>query len=160
LVVPGENEMTADDLAALEAEIARLEGDARAAIADDIRAARSLGDLKENAEYHDAKERQAHLETKILRLRDQRANAVVVSAVSEAGPAGVVSFGSRVRVVDESSGRESEYTLVAALEADAAAGKLSVDSPVARALRGRRAGDVASVETPRGARSLRILSVA
>jgi transcription elongation factor GreA len=155
--VPGENEMTAEDLAALEAEIARLEGDARAAIADDIRAARALGDLKENAEYHDAKERQAHLETKILRLREQRTNAVVVSASSEGG---AVSFGSRVRVVDEASGRESEYTLVAALEADAAAGKLSVDSPVARALRGRRAGDVAVVETPRGARSLRVLDVA
>jgi transcription elongation factor GreA len=158
LVVPGENEMTAEDLAALEAEIARLEGDARAAIADDIRAARALGDLKENAEYHDAKERQAHLETKILRLREQRVNAVVVSAASSEG--GAISFGSRVRVVDESSGRESEYTLVAALEADAAAGKLSVDSPVARALRGRRAGDVAVVETPRGSRSLRVLEVA
>jgi transcription elongation factor GreA len=150
--------MTAEDLAALEAEIARLEGDARTAIADDIRAARALGDLKENAEYHDAKERQAHLETKILRLREQRVNAVVVSAASSEG--GAISFGSRVRVVDESSGRENEYTLVAALEADAAAGKLSVDSPVARALRGRRAGDVAVVETPRGARSLRVLEVA
>jgi transcription elongation factor GreA len=156
--MPGENEMTAEDLAALEAEIARLEGDARTAIADDIRAARALGDLKENAEYHDAKERQAHLETKILRLREQRVNAVVVSAASSEG--GAISFGSRVRVVDESSGRENEYTLVAALEADAAAGKLSVDSPVARALRGRRAGDVAVVETPRGARSLRVLEVA
>jgi transcription elongation factor GreA len=154
--VPGENEMTAEDLAALEAEIARLEGDARTAMANDIRAARDLGDLKENAEYHDAKERQAHLETKILRLREQRANAVIVS---ESSPGGVVGFGSSVRVVDESSGRENEYTLVAALEADAAAGKLSVDSPVARALRGRRAGDVAVVETPRGSRSLRILDV-
>jgi transcription elongation factor GreA len=157
--VPGENEMTAEGLAALEAEIARLEGEARAAIADDIRAARALGDLKENAEYHDAKERQAHLETKILRLRDQRANAVVVSAASEGGPAGVVGFGSRVRVVDEASGRESTYTLVAALEADAAAGKLSVDSPVAQALRGRRVGEVIAVEAPRGSRSLRLLEV-
>ena len=148
--------MTAEGLAALEQEIARLEGDARAAIADDIRAARALGDLKENAEYHDAKERQAHLETKILRLREQRATAVVVESRA---PGGSVGFGSTVRVVDEASGRESAYTLVAAHEADAAAGKLSVDSPVAQALRGRRAGDVAVVETPRGSRSLRVLDV-
>ena len=148
--------MTAEGLAALEAEIARLEGEGRAAMAEDIRSARSLGDLKENAEYHDAKERQAHLETKILRLREQRANAVIVESSSAGGSVG---FGSTVRVVDESSGRESTYTLVAAHEADAAAGKLSVDSPVAQALRGRRAGDAAAVETPRGARSLRVLEV-
>jgi transcription elongation factor GreA len=154
---PADNEMTADGLAALEAEIARLEGEQRAAIADDIRAARALGDLKENAEYHDAKERQAHLETRILRLRERRANAVVVEVAS--GSAGVVGFGSSVRVVDESSGRESTYTLVAALEADAAAGRISVDSPVAQALRGRRVGDVVGLETPRGSRSLRIVEV-
>jgi transcription elongation factor GreA len=152
-----DNEITADGLAALEAEIARLEGEARAAMAEDIRAARALGDLKENAEYHDAKERQAHLETRILRLRERRANAVVVDAAS--GSAGVVSFGSSVRVVDESSGRESSYTLVSALEADAAAGRLSVESPMAQALRGRRAGDVVGLETPRGSRSLRILEI-
>jgi transcription elongation factor GreA len=154
---PRDNEMTAEGLAALEAEIARLEGEERAAIAEDIRAARALGDLKENAEYHDAKERQAHLETRILRLRERRANAVVVDAAS--GSAGVVGFGSSVRLVDESSGRESSYTLVSALEADAAAGRLSVESPMAQALRGRRAGDVVELETPRGSRSLRILEV-
>jgi transcription elongation factor GreA len=148
--------MTEEGLAALQAEIDRLEGEARAAMAEDIKAARELGDLKENAEYHDAKERQAHLETKILRLREQRANAVLVESSSSGG---TVGFGSVVRVVDESSGRESSYTLVAAHEADAAAGKLSVDSPVAQALRGRRVGDVAVVQTPRGSRSLRVVDV-
>jgi transcription elongation factor GreA len=152
-----ENEMTAEGLAALEAEIARLETEGRAQIAADIKTARDFGDLKENAEYHDAKERQAHLETKILRLRDQLANAVVVAA--EPGGGGAVAFGSTVKVRDEGSGKESTYTLVAALEADAAAGKLSVDSPVAQALRGSRAGDVAAVETPRGTRELRVVEV-
>src|SRR5688572_30471597 len=142
-----ENEMTAEGLAALEAEIARLEGEGREQIAADIKTARDFGDLKENSEYHDAKERQAHLETKILRLRDQLANAVVVEA-DAAGGGGPVAFGSTVKVRDEASGKESTYTLVAALEADAAAGMLSVDSPVAQALRGKRAGDVAAVQTP------------
>ena len=152
-----ENEMTAEGLAALEAEIARLEGEGREQIAADIKTARDFGDLKENSEYHDAKERQAHLETKILRLRDQLANAVVVEAVGGGG--GPVNFGSTVKVHDEASGKDNTYTLVAALEADAAAGMLSVDSPVAQALRGKRAGDVAAVQTPRGQRRLRIVDV-
>jgi len=149
-------EMTAQGLAELQAEIARLEGEGRAAIAGDIKTARDYGDLKENAEYHDAKERQAHLETRILRLREQLANAIVVDAD---GDGDAVGFGSSVAVRDEASGRVSTYTLVSSLEADAAAGKLSVDSPVARALRGKRAGDQVTVATPRGSRVLRLVEV-
>ena len=103
-----ENEMTAEGLAALEAEIARLEGEARAAIADDIRAARALGDLKENAEYHDAKERQAHLETKILRIREKVLTATVVETAS----GDVVEYGSTVEVEDEQTGKRHTYRLV------------------------------------------------
>jgi transcription elongation factor GreA len=149
-------EMTAEGLAALEAEIERLETEERGRIAEEIKTARGHGDLKENAEYHAAKEAQGHLETRILALRHQLTNAEVV----EVGGGDVVAFGSTVTLVDESTGKETTYTLVSAMEADAAAGRLSVESPVARALRGKSVGDVATVETPRGARRLRIVSVA
>jgi transcription elongation factor GreA len=155
-VAGDEYEMTAEGLAGLEAEIARLETEERARIAEEIKAARGHGDLKENAEYHAAKEAQAHLETRILALRHQLTNATVV----EVGGGDVVAFGSTVTVADESTGKETTYTLVSAMDADAAAGRLSVDSPVARALRGKSAGEVATVETPRGERRLRIVSVA
>ena len=148
-------EMTAEGLAALEAEVARLETDERARIAEDIKTARGYGDLKENAEYHAAKEAQGHLETRILALRHQLTNATVV----EVAGGDAVAFGSVVTVVDEGTGKETTYTLVSAMEADAAAGRLSVESPVARALRGKSVGDVATVETPRGERRLRIASV-
>jgi transcription elongation factor GreA len=154
--MPGDDfEMTAEGLAALEAEIERLETEERARIAEDIKTARSYGDLKENAEYHAAKEAQAHLETRIQGLRHRLTNATVV----EVSGGDVVAFGSVVTVVEESTGRESTYTLVSAVEADAAAGRLSVDSPVARALRGKSAGEAATVETPRGERRLRVVSV-
>jgi transcription elongation factor GreA len=104
--MPGEHEMTAEGHAALVAEIERLETDARAAMAADIKAARELGDLSENAEYHDAKERQAHLETRILVLRDRLSKAVIAE---EAG-GDVVGFGSVVEVEDERAGRSLTYT--------------------------------------------------
>ena len=153
--MPDAYEMTAADHAALQAELERLEREARAAIAADIKAARELGDLKENAEYHDAKERQAHLETRILGLRDRLLKAVI----TEPATGEVVGFGSVVQLRDEGAGRSLTYTLVSSHEADAAAGKLSVDSPVAQALRGRRAGQTVSVPAPRGERLLRIVSV-
>jgi transcription elongation factor GreA len=153
--MPDEHEMTAAGHAALEEEIARLEGDARAAIAADIKAARELGDLSENAEYHDAKERQAHLETRILVLRDRLSKAVI----TEQAKGDVVGFGSVVEVEDERTGRALTYTLVSSLEADAAAGRLSADSPVAQALRGHRAGETVTAPAPRGERRLKIVSV-
>jgi transcription elongation factor GreA len=103
--------ITAQGLEALKAELARLEGDGRRAIAQRILAARELGDLKENAEYHIAKEDQAHLETRIARLAERLRNARVVEAASDGD---AVSFGSTVTVADLESGRESTYTLVGA----------------------------------------------
>jgi transcription elongation factor GreA len=149
-------EMTAEDQAALEAEIERLETEERGRIAEEIKTARGHGDLKENAEYHAAKEAQGHLETRILALRHQLTNATVVEG---GGGGDVVGFGSLVTVLDEGTGKETTYTLVSAMEADAAAGKLSVESPVAKALRDRAVGDVATVDTPRGERRLRIVSL-
>jgi transcription elongation factor GreA len=151
-----DNAITAEGLEALRAELAELEGPARQDIARQIKTAREWGDLKENAEYHAAKEAQAHLETKILRLRDRIKNADIVEVVV----GDVVGFGSTVEVEDEATGRRSTYRLVASPEADLAAGKLSVESPVAGALVGKRAGDVGAVETPRGQRRLKVVSVA
>jgi transcription elongation factor GreA len=147
--------MTLGDRANLEAEIERLETVDRAEMAERIKAARELGDLKENAEYHDAKDSQAILETRILRLRDQLRRAEVVEA--EAG-SDVVAFGSRVKLSE--GARELDYTLVSAVDADAAEGRLSVESPVAQALLGARKGDVVEMKTPKGTRRLEIVSIA
>ena len=151
-----DNAITAEGLEALQAELAELEGPARQEIARQIKTAREWGDLKENAEYHAAKEAQAHLETKILRLRDRIKNAQVLE--NTAGD--VVGFGSTVEVTDETSGKTTTYRLVASPEADLGQGKLSVESPVANALVGKRAGDVGVVATPRGERRLKVVSVA
>ena len=146
--------ITAEGLESLKAELAYLEGDARRAMAARIQAARELGDLKENAEYHIAKEDQAHLETKIKRLVERLRNAVVVDAPANSD---VVSFGATVTVADEETGREATWTLVGATEADISAGRLSAESPVAKALMGKRAGDEIEVHTPRGVRRQRVV---
>jgi transcription elongation factor GreA len=144
--------ITPEGLEALKEELHRLETLGRRDMAARIQAARELGDLKENAEYHIAKEDQGHLETKILRLAQRLRNARVVEATAS----DVVSFGGTVTVVDETSGREATYTIVGSTEADAPGGKLSAESPVAQALLGRRAGDVAIVRTPGGERRFRV----
>jgi transcription elongation factor GreA len=149
--------MSAEALDALHAEIAQLEGEGRREIAERIRIAREWGDLKENAEYHDAKKSQAMLETRILQLRETALNAEV-REMQEAG-SDVAGLGSRVTVVDEERGRESVYTLVPATEADAATGKLSFESPVGRALDGVRVGDVVAVPTPKGERRLAVRAI-
>ena len=148
--------MTQKDYDELRAEIERLESVERTEIAERIRIAREWGDLKENSEYHDAKNSQSMLETKILRLRERLLRAQIHTG--ETG-GDTVGFGSRVTVVDESSGRELTYTLVAKVSADAAAGRLSIDSPVGRSLIGARVGDVVSVSTPKGDRRLAVTAV-
>jgi transcription elongation factor GreA len=151
-----ENVTTAEGLKALRAELEELETTGRQEIAKQIKTAREWGDLKENAEYHAAKDAQAHLETRILQLRDRVDNATVVEKV-EGGD--VVAFGATVEVEDEGSGRRSTYTLVSAAEAAPSQGKLSFDSPVGTALRDKRAGEVATVQTPSGERRLRVLAI-
>ena len=149
--------MTRADYERVQAEIEELETSARGEMAERIKAARELGDLKENAEYHDAKDAQAILETRILRLRDQITRAQVVEA--EAG-GDAVAFGSQVELSDRDSGKKTTYTLVSAVDADAAAGRLSVESPVGQALVGARAGDVIEIPTPKGTRTLEVISIA
>ena len=117
----------------------------------------SSGDLKENAEYHDAKDAQAILETTHPAAARQIARAQVVEA--EAG-GDAVAFGSEVMIADRASGKQPTYMLVSAVDADAAEGRLSVESPVARALVGCRAGDVIEIPTPKGTRTLEVISIA
>jgi transcription elongation factor GreA len=148
--------MTAAGLDTLHSELAVLEGEGRREIAERIKTAREWGDLKENSEYHDAKNEQAHLETKIARLREKIAAAVIVQE-APAGD-GVVGFGSTV-VVRDQDGAEQTWRIVSSHDADAAEGRLSADSPVALALLGRGPGERTSVALPRGKRVLTVLSV-
>ena len=150
------NLITAEGLETLESELAVLEGDGRREIAERIKTAREWGDLKENSEYHDAKNDQAHLETKIARLREKIADAVVVA--DEPPRAGVVGFGSKVLVRDQ-DGLEQTWLIVSSHDASPRDGRLSAESPMAVALLGRREGDQISVSLPRGSRTLTILSV-
>lgn len=149
--------ITADGLSSLEAELQALEGEGRRAIAERIKTAREWGDLKENSEYHDAKNDQAHLETKIARLRERISTAMVVDESELAD--GTVAFGSRV-VVREGDGPERSWTIVSSHDAAPAQGKLSADSPVARALLGRSAGESVTVVLPKGEIVLTVVSVA
>jgi transcription elongation factor GreA len=142
--------ITRDGVDALEKEIEELEGPARTELAARIKAARELGDLKENAEYHIAKEDQAHLETRIKRLRERLKNAVVVEADVSGD---TFAFGLTAEVLDEGSGAVSTWTLVGSTEADLAAGRLSAESPIGRALRDAGVGEPVKVETPKGVRT-------
>jgi transcription elongation factor GreA len=149
--------MTAAGLQTLNAELAALEGDGRREMAERIKTAREWGDLKENSEYHDAKNEQAHLETKIARLREKIAAAVIVEEASQAA-GGLVGFGSSVLVRDQ-DGVEQTWRIVSSHDASPAEGRLSAESPVAVALLGRAPGEKTSVALPKGKRELTILSV-
>ena len=148
--------MTAAAHRQLEADIAALEGEGRREVAARIGVAREWGDLKENAEYHAAKDDAAMLEARIARMRDQLRSAEIVEPAGKGEAAGM---GSTVTYVDESAGREQSHRLVPSREADPAAGSISIDSPVGRALAGATAGDVRALETPRGERALRVVAV-
>ena len=150
------NLITAEGIKQLEAELEDLEGEGRRAIAERIKTAREWGDLKENSEYHDAKNDQAHLETKIAKLRERISTAQIVE---ESEPHdGAVGFGSTVVIRDE-AGTERTWRIVSSHDASPSDGRLSADSPVARALLGRRPGERASVVLPKGESVLTVVSV-
>ncbi|MGI8462402.1 MAG: transcription elongation factor GreA [Solirubrobacterales bacterium] len=140
-------------MADLRAEIEELAGPGRRAMAERIKAARELGDLKENADYHIAKEDQAHLETKIKRLRRrlQLADVVEVDAKSD-----LFAFGRTAEVRDEEDDKVHTWTLVGATEGNLTEGRISVESPVGGALRDARIGAAVRVNTPRGEKSYRV----
>src|SRR3954470_1095082 len=149
------DQITPEGYEALKAEVAELEGPARREMAERIKTAREWGDLKENSEYHDAKNDQANLETKILSIREQRLAAEVREVETQTE---VVGFGSTVDVED-AAGKRTTYTLVSAPEADPGAGRVSIDSPVGKALTGARVGEERALATPRGERRLTVLSI-
>jgi transcription elongation factor GreA len=152
------NLITPAGLESMHAELATLEGEGRREIAERIKTAREWGDLKENSEYHDAKNDQAHLETKIARLREKITTAVVVEEAEGPTADGAVGFGSTV-VVRDQNGLERTWRIVSSHDAAPAEGRLSAESPVARALVGRRPGEQAAVVLPRGESVLTVLSV-
>ena len=149
--------MTAEELDRLRAELDELEGDGRHQIAARIKTAREWGDLKENGEYHAAKEAQAHLETRILRLRDQLRSAVVVERSTGAS---AVGHGATVTVTDLATEKSQTFTIVSPNDARPAQGHISSASPVAQAMLEKRVGDGATVTTPKGERRLRIDTIA
>jgi len=144
--------MTAAARDDLVAEIARLEGEVWREAAARIKAARELGDLKENAEYHAAKEDAAMLELKIERMRGQLRSAEIVEVAAGGEGAGM---GSTVTYTDDKTGKDVSYKLVPAREASPGDGLLSIDSPVGRALAGSKAGAKCALETPSGRRTMK-----
>jgi transcription elongation factor GreA len=149
--------ITPEGLETLKADLHELETKGRQDMSRRIEAARSLGDLKENAEYHIAKEDQAHLETKILRLRERLRSAVVVEADASDG---TFSFGTTAEVRDLTTDKVHTWTIVGPTEANLGQGRLSSESPVAEALLGRAEGDEVAVETPGGTRRYRVEKLA
>jgi transcription elongation factor GreA len=146
----GKEAITAEGLDALREELEDLEGPRRKAMSARIKVAREEGDLKENAEYHVAKEDQAHLETKIKRLRERLHNAEVVEVD---GSRDAFAFGRTAEVLDESSSKVNTWTLVGSTEANLAEGRLSAESPIGQALRDAEVGKPVEVDTPRGKRT-------
>ena len=147
--------MTAQAYEQLQTDIEALEGEKRRELAERIGIAREWGDLKENGEYHAAKEAQGHLETRIALLRERMLTATIVEATS----GDVAGFGSTVSLDDEQTGKRMTYKLVSSHEASAAQGLLSVEGPMGTALQGRRAGDIAVIQTPGGERRMKVVAV-
>jgi transcription elongation factor GreA len=148
--------MTEEELRRLRDELTELEGSGRAQIAARIKTAREWGDLKENGEYHAAKEAQAHLETRILRLREQLRSAVIVGD----GGGDQVRHGSTVEVTDLGTNGTQSLKIVSPNESKPAEGLISSASPIAQALLGHAVGGVVEVSTPGGTRRLRIDRIA
>lgn len=149
--------MTAEGHAALQAELKALKSVERPSIIAAISEARSHGDLSENAEYHAAKEKQSFIEGRISELDDKLARADVIDVSKLSG--GKVRFGATVTIADVDTEEEQTYKIVGEDEADVKQGKISVTSPIARALIGKEEGDEAEVAAPAGARAYEVIKV-
>jgi transcription elongation factor GreA len=149
--------MTIEGFKKLEAELHRLKAEERPRIIQQISDAREHGDLAENAEYHAAKEAQGLNEAKVAELEDKLGRAEVIDTSKLSGS--TVKFGATVTLEDEDSGDKVKYMIVGEHEANVREGKISIASPIARALIGKGKGDSAEVTTPRGSRSYEILKV-
>ena len=150
--------MTAEGLARLEEELKQLKSEERPAIIRAIAEARAHGDLSENAEYHSAKEQQSLNEGRIAELEDKLSRAEVIDVTKLSGS--TVKFGATVKLIDEDTEEEKTYRIVGESEADVKSGKVSITSPIARALIGKKTGDSVEVNTPGGGKSYEIVDVA
>ncbi|GAC1336733.1 MAG: transcription elongation factor GreA [Beijerinckiaceae bacterium] len=150
--------MTTAGYAALEGELKRRQQIERPRIIQAIAEARSHGDLSENAEYHAAKEAQSHNEGRIADIEDRMSRAEVIDVSKLSGKS--VMFGAIVTLVDEDTEEEKRYQIVGENEADVKSGKVSITSPIARALIGKTIGDTVEVNTPGGGKSYEVVNVA
>ena len=149
--------MTAGGYSALDEELKRLKTLERPAVIAAISEAREHGDLSENAEYHAAKERQGWIEGRIAEIEDKIARAQVIDVSKLSGTQ--IKFGATVSVVDEDTEEEATYQIVGEHEADVKKGKISIASPIARAMISKEVGDVVEVNTPGGVKAYEILKV-
>ena len=149
--------MTAEGHSAMMNEIKHLKSVERPRIIKAIEEARSHGDLSENAEYHAAKEQQGWAEARVAELEDKISRADVIDISKLSGD--TVMFGAKVTLVDEETDGQASYQIVGEFEADVKKGKISVSSPIARAIIGKKKGDSVEVATPGGGKSYEILKV-
>jgi transcription elongation factor GreA len=149
--------MTASGFKGLEEELNQLKNVDRHAIIAAIAEARAHGDLSENAEYHAAKEKQSFIEGRVMELEDQIGRADVIDISKLSGTS--VKFGATVTLADEDTDEERKYQIVGDVESDAKRGRISISSPIARALIGKSKGDTVEVTAPGGARSYEIVKV-
>ncbi len=149
--------MTPGSYADLQAELKRLKSRDRLQIIKEIEIARAHGDISENAEFHAAKERQSHIETRIRQVEDKLARAQVIDPTGPAPDA--VRFGVTVVLLDSETDEEVTYTLVGEDEADASRGLISFNSPIARALLGKGVDDEVKVRVPKGTREFEIREI-
>lgn len=149
--------ITAEGFAKMEEELKHRKSVERPAIIEQIAEARAHGDLSENAEYHAAREKQSFNEGYIQDLEDKISRAEVIDPKTLSG--GQVKFGATVKVVDEDTEEEKTYQIVGEYEAELEKGKISIVSPLARALIGKKAGDSVEVNTPKGSKGYEILEV-
>lgn len=150
--------ITADGASRLHEELKTLKGVERPTVIKAIAAAREHGDLSENAEYHAAREHQSFIEGRILELEDQFSRIEVIDVKALKGKE--IKFGATVTVADEDTDEEKTYQIVGEYEAEASAGRISVTSPIARALISREVGDSVEVVTPGGQKDYEIVKVA
>jgi len=150
--------ITAEGLSKLEEELKHLRAEERPAVIRAIAEAREHGDLSENAEYHAARERQSFIEGRIAELEAIIPSSEVIDTAKLSGTQ--VRFGARVTIVDEESDEEKTYRIVGQYEADMKTGSISISSPLAKALMGKKVGDSVEVPAPGGARAYEITGVA
>lgn len=149
--------MTKEGLNALEDELRRLKSEERPEVIQAIAAAREHGDLSENAEYHAAREKQSFIEGRIAELEDIVSRAEAIDTSNMSGD--TIRFGATVIVADADTDEETEYRIVGAMEASLEDGKISVTSPLGKALIGKTIGDVIEVATPGGGKSYEVCEV-